>query len=182
MKAFLEHFAFIVFLFACISHYVANAEICSQLALLESFTLICRHTVNWCVCLTQLCDSSAASMSLSLLLLNTWGRPRIVAQPRRWPAAVTAWVSLIWRKKCAGKFNASKPKIFNPFFKDKCCLRRMCSLEVMQYLIFVTLGEHQVYILLHEWEMVKKMLCWRMLTENCLLFFYNRKGVWVLIL
>lgn len=33
-EIFLEHFAFIVFLFAYISHYVANAEICVYPALL----------------------------------------------------------------------------------------------------------------------------------------------------
>lgn len=44
MRSFLEHFAFIVFLFVCVSHYVANAEIHIYPASLESFALICSLT------------------------------------------------------------------------------------------------------------------------------------------
>lgn len=36
MRSFLEHFAFIVFLFVCVSHYVANAEIHIYPASLDS--------------------------------------------------------------------------------------------------------------------------------------------------
>lgn len=105
MRSFLEHFAFMVFLFAYISHYFANAEICMYPALLVSAIRVnfYRLTVYWCVCSAQSADCWAAPVSLCLLSLNTWGRPEIIVSNTRMKTG-TSYVTLTWRKKVQGQF------------------------------------------------------------------------------